>query len=289
MRIGLYNVDSKIPNLAIMKLSAFHKAQGDHVVWYSPLFHNEYDKIYASKVFTFSDNGYLKNNMIIGGSGIDLHSLLPEEIEHIYPDYSLYPECDYSMGFLTRGCIRDCKFCIVPRKEGNIRKNADLEEFCKDQEKVLLLDNNFLAYSYHLTELEKLIASGKRIDFNQGLDIRLVNKGNAKLLRQLKRWKGLRYRFALDDHNLISLVSKKLGILNNAGITNGSMMFYVLIGFNSTKEDDLKRINFLKEKGCAIYAMPYKKTEYNNKFARWVNRYFYKYETFTDYLRGVRA
>jgi len=289
MKIGLYNVDSKIPNLVLMKLSAFHKAQNDSVEWYSPLFHDEYDKIYASKIFTFSDNGYLKKDMIIGGSGYNLNSKLPEEIEHMYPDYNLYPECDYSMGFITRGCIRNCEFCVVPEKEGNIRKNADLEEFCKDQEKVLLLDNNFLSYTDHLTELKRLIASGKRVDFNQGLDIRLITRENAQLLRQIKLWKGIRYRFALDDVHLIPLVADKLEILNAAGINNGSMMFYVLIGYNSTKEDDLKRIEFLKKKGCAIFVMPFRKTEYNHKFARWVNRYFYKYETFHNYLRGVRT
>jgi len=159
MKIGLYNVDSKIPNLALMKLSAFHKAQGNCVEWYSPLFHNEYDKIYASKVFTFSDNGYLKNDMIIGGSGWNLKCKLPEEIEHIYPDYSLYPKCDYSMGFLTRGCIRSCDYCIVPRKEGTIRKNADYFEFTKDQKRIMLLDNNILAYKGHLDEFKILIES----------------------------------------------------------------------------------------------------------------------------------
>ena len=148
MKIGLYDVDSKIPNLPLMKLSAWHKQKGDQVEKYSPLFHFSYDKIYASKVFFDSNKGYLRNDMIIGGSGYNLTLKLSHEIEHIYPDYDLY-NCKHAMGFITRGCIRKCGFCIVPRKEGYIRKNADLSEFCKEQEKVMLLDNNILAYENH--------------------------------------------------------------------------------------------------------------------------------------------
>ena len=286
MRIALYDVDSKIPNLALMKLSAFHKELGDNVEWYSPLCHQEYDKIYASKIFTDSKKEYLRKDMIIGGSGIDLHSKLSYKIEHIYPDYSLYPKCDYSIGFITRGCIRNCPFCIVPKKEGLIRKNADIEEFCKDQERILLLDNNILALPSHIKELERLKNSGKRIDFNQGLDIRLITKKNAIILKQIKRWPGLRYRFALDDPAIIPIVERKTQLLNSLGIGNKTMQFYVLIGFNTTLEDDMNRINYLKSKGCAIFVMPYNKlNEYQKKFTRWVNRYFYKYQSFNDYLR----
>lgn len=288
VKIALYDIDSKIPNLALMKLSAWHKKRGDSVKWYSPLFHNTYDKIYGSKVFTFSDAGYISKDMEMGGSGWDLKKELPYNIEHIYPDYTLYPDCNYALGFLTRGCLRNCAFCIVPKKEGKIRKHAKLEEFCKDQEKVMLLDNNILAYKDHLLELKKLRDSEKQIDFNQGLDIRLITRKNAKLLRELKRWEGLRYRFALDDPALIPIVEKKLKILNNAGISNGIMIFYVLIGFNTTKEEDMKRIKFLHSKGCAIYIMPYKSSNYVRKLKRWVNRYFYKYITFQQYLEGVR-
>ena len=201
MKIGLYDVDSKIPNLALMKLSAWHKQQGDYVEFYSPLF--QYDRIYASKVFTFSDNGYLKNSMIKGGSGYNLTKKLPHYIEHLYPDYELY-KCEYAIGFITRGCIRNCPFCIVPKKEGKIRYNAPLEEFCKDQKEVMLLDNNILAYEHHLEELTILRDSKKKIDFNQGLDIRLITKENAKILREIKIWKQI--RFALDDPKLIPLV-----------------------------------------------------------------------------------
>jgi radical SAM superfamily enzyme YgiQ (UPF0313 family) len=292
MKIGIYDVDSKIPNLALMKLSAYHKKKNDDVELYSPLFHDTYDKIYASKVFNFSDRAYLRSDMIIGGSGYNLKAKLPEQIEHIYPDYTLYPECDYSIGFITRGCIRNCEFCIVPKKEGKIRKSADLEEFTKDQERVMLLDNNLLAYENHIKELEKLRDSRKKIDFNQGLDIRLITEENAKILREIKIWKQI--RFSLDHPKTISIVKKKMEILEKVGFSLGTFFFYVLIGFNTTMEQDLERVKFLRENyKCTIYIMPYnranKHNDYVKDFKRWVNGYFYKYESFKDYQNGVRT
>jgi len=283
MRIGLYDVDSKIPNLALMKLSAWHKQKGDHVEFYSPLFHSGYDKIYASKVFKFSDNGYIRDNMCVGGSGVDLQKELPYEIEHMYPDYELY-NCDYAMGFLTRGCIRKCPFCIVPQKEGLIRFNARYWEFTEDQEKILLLDNNILALKNHASLLKDLIASEKKVDFNQGLDIRLITPKNAELLHKIKRWEGKRFRFALDDVGLIPIVKEKLTILNEVGIKNSQTQFYVLIGFNSTPKEDLERIEFLHSKKCDIFVMPYDKSNtYQKRFARWVNRRLYRYQSFEEY------
>jgi len=286
MKIGLYDVDSKIPNLPLMKLSAWHKQKGDQVEKYSPLFHFSYDKIYASKVFFDSNKGYLRNDMIIGGSGYNLTLKLSHEIEHIYPDYDLY-NCKHAMGFITRGCIRKCGFCIVPRKEGYIRKNADLSEFCKEQEKVMLLDNNILAYENHMEELIKLQDSNKKIDFNQGLDIRLINEENANILRKIKIWKSI--RFALDDPKLIPIVEKKFVLLKNLGFSTSTFFFYVLIGYNTTEKEDFERVEFLKQYKCSIFIMPYKKTFYTQKFARWVNRMFYKYETFQEYLQGKRT
>ena len=284
LKIGLYDIDSRIPNLALMKLSTYHKKLGDFVEWYSPLFHATYDKIYGSKVFNFSDKGYIREDMEIGGSGFDLHKELPHEIEHTYPDYSLYPKCDYALGFITRGCIRNCKFCIVPQKEGWIKKNADLEEFCQDQSKVMLLDNNILALEDHVEELDRLRKSKKKIDFNQGLDIRLINHENASILKEIKRWKGLRLRFAFDNIKLKDIIEEKLNIFQDIGISQGTIQFYVLIGYNSTRREDLIRINFLKKNHIDAFAMPYKNMDpYQKQFARWVNRHYFKYQTFQSY------
>jgi len=286
MRVALYDIDSKIPNLALMKLSAFHKAKGDRVEWYSPLLHTDYDIIYGSMIFTFSDPGYIRKEIIMGGSGIDLHKELPPEIEHCYPDYDLYGT-DYAMGFITRGCSRECPWCIVPQKEGTIRKHAEVTEFTKDQRRIMLLDNNFLAYHDHLKELNLLVEFGRCVDFNQGLDIRLINEANATLLSKLKRWKGYRLRFSLDENSLIPIVDKKLKLLNAAGIKNSQTQFYMLVGFNTTYEEDLARVHFLYSRGCAIFVMPYNKFQmYDKTFARWVNRYFYKYIPYYTYLGG---
>lgn len=185
----------------------------------------------------------------------------------------------------SKGCIRDCPFCIVPEMEGMVYKFADLEEFCRDQEKVRLLDNNILGYKDHINELKKLRDSEKRIDFNQGLDIRLITPENAKLLYEIKRWKGLRLRFAFDDPSLKKIIQYKLKILNDVGISNGTIQFYVLIGFNTTHYENLRRILFLKNRRIDAFVMPYDKLDpYQRNFARWVNRYYYKYQTWEEYL-----
>lgn len=283
--IGLFDVDSKIPNLALMKISAFYRSKGYKTEFYSPLFHENYSMIFASKIFKYSHfhDNFIRSGMIKGGPGFHIKKKLPEEIDHVYPDYSLY-NMDYAMGYITKGCIRKCEFCIIPSLEGNIYKFSDLDEFCREQKRVMLLDNNILAYKNHLEELRKLINSGKKIDFNQGLDIRLVNKKNAELLSKIPKWTGLRLRFAFDDPNLKEIILKKLKILNNVGIKNGSIQFYVLIGFNTTHQENLMRINFLKDRRIAVFVMPFNKLDpYQKHFTRWVNRYFFKYENWSKY------
>lgn len=273
LNIALRDVDSHdgFPNLPLMKLSAFHKQQGDHVFWYSPLLHHSYDKIYASKIFSFSKDPFLRKDMIIGGSGYDLDKDLPDEIEHTYPDYDLYG-IDWALGFRIKGCIRKCSYCIVPRKEGMIKFHAPLEEFCKDQEKVMFLDNNFLAYKKHMELLD--LPREKRYQWNQGLDIRLINDENAEALSKLKKWKGLDRRFAFDDINLEAIIRKKVQILQKHGIKRSR--FYVLIGYNSSPEEDLKRIFILEELKQRIFVMPFNKFDpYQRAFARWVNRFKY--------------
>ena len=137
MKIGLCQVDGKMPNLALMKLSAWHKAEGDEVSWFSPL--EAFDRVYAAKVFDFSpDNAYLPPSAIKGGTGYNLTTNLPAEVEAEFPDYGLYPACDYALGFTTRGCIRNCSFCVVPRKEGRLRVVGDLHDFWCGQRKAVL-------------------------------------------------------------------------------------------------------------------------------------------------------
>jgi hypothetical protein len=209
--IGLYNVDSVIPNLALMKISAYHKAQGDEVKWYLPLEH--YNKVYASRIFTDSDFSPT-NGMEIGGSGYDKAKRLPQEIDDIKPDYSIYPNCDYSIGFTTRGCIRKCEFCFVPEMEGKIYEYRKVEDIWRGKGDLVILDNNILAMPNKFVEVLEFCKSKKiHVDFNQGLDCRLVKDEIIKLLIKYKKYIQPEVRFAfdsLDYYSAVENVCKKL-------------------------------------------------------------------------------
>ncbi len=198
MRIGLIDVDGhNFPNLPLMKLSAWHKQQGDTVGWYDPLtaWINPPDKVYMSKVFTFTpdyQHPVCAGEVIKGGTGYNYPSggdPLPPEIEHIYPDYSLYPDLckDTAYGFLTRGCPRGCDFCIVGKKEGKCSvKVADLSEFWNGQKNIILLDPNMFACRDWKELSQQLIDSGAWVDFSQGCDIRIMTEEKAEYIRQMK-------------------------------------------------------------------------------------------------------
>lgn len=171
MNIGILAVDSTFPNLALMKISAYHKKQGDSVEWYNPF--NYYDKLYIAKVFSFTEDylQYITNADCVekGGTGYDISKTLPTEIDRMQPDYSIYPQIDSktAYGFLTRGCPNKCKWCIVPKKEGNIAPYMDVEEIAIDGRKnIILMDNNVLASDYGLEQIEKIVKLKLRVDFN---------------------------------------------------------------------------------------------------------------------------
>ncbi|MCC8174457.1 MAG: radical SAM protein, partial [Odoribacter sp.] len=191
MKIGLIDVDGHhFPNLALMKLSNYHKQNGDDVEWYNGL--EWYDRVYMSKVFSFTADDYRviqADEVVKGGTGYYNYDEL--FCDSYQPDYTLYPKSKWydtttSYGFLTRGCIRKCEFCIVPKKEGNLRPYMDIEEVIQHHKKAILLDNNVLASTYGLEQIEKIIKLGIRVDFNQGLDCRLVTNDIAKLLSKVK-------------------------------------------------------------------------------------------------------
>lgn len=270
MKISVCDVDSKIPNLALTKVSAHHKACGDTVEWFSPFY--KYDIVYASKVFKFTpDNPYLPVDTIKGGTGYGLTTKLPDEIESMCPDYSLYPNMDYAMGFTMRGCIRKCPFCVVPAKEGKPNIVGDIYDFWRGQRKLLLLDNNLTALPEHFelicTQLTKEKVS---VDFNQGLDIRLITPEMAQLLSKVRLWKQI--HFAFDDLKYEKAVCDGIKILTKNGVAKHKLMFYVLIGFNTTPEEDLYRVELLRGLGVDPFVMPYDKSDrYQKRFARWVN------------------
>ena len=278
MKIALVDVDGhNFPNLALMKLAAWHKAGGDSVAWYDPLFSRP-DRIYASKVFTFTpdfqDYAAGDPEPIRGGTGYDPNVKLPDEVEQMIPDYSLYSDFSAALGFLTRGCIRNCPWCIVPKKEGLLREVDDIERVAAGRKDVVLLDNNFLAADEEFVreQLEKAARLKIRIDFNQGLDARLVTPENAKLL-SARRW--IRFiRFSCDTVAMIEAVRRAVSLLRESGCKH-EIFCYMLVKEIADAEMRLRALVDLK---VTPFAQPYRDftgdstpTEEQRRFASFVN------------------
>ncbi len=289
-KILLLDLDGKNPNLALMKISAHHKAKGNSVFLNFSM--GDYDEICASCVFPKNYkniNNYAYSNIQTGGSGIDINKKLPDEIEFIKPDYSLY-NIDYGVGFLSRGCVRKCPWCIVPQKEGKLKEWQDPEEFVNEKSnKIVLYDNNFLALPNHNKWLQKMVDKKWRIDINQGMDIRLIDEENAGLLKKMKRWKPL--RFAWDSMDYEKDVRRGIEILKKAGINNSQ--FYLLSGFNTTLEEDKYRFEVLRGLGVSPFVMTYdfkKQPKIIQEFGRWGTMpYFWRncpFDSFLKYRQG---
>lgn len=257
MKIGILDVDSKCPNLALMKINSYHKALGDDVEWYNSLY--SYDKVYASKVFSFTpDYGYYirADQVEKGGTGYDVYKVLPDAIDRIVPDYDLYNvDPNLAYGFLTRGCPNKCKWCIVPVKEGNIAPYMDIEEVAVGRKHVILMDNNILASDYGLQQIEKIISMGIRVDFNQGLDARLVTDDVARMLARVKWIK--RIRFGCDTPRQIIECERATSLIDKYGY-KGEYFFYCIL-LHDFKES-FERVNHWKKKGGRFlpHCQPYR-------------------------------
>lgn len=295
MLIGLHDSDktrkSKFPNLALMKISAYHKSLGDTVEWWDP--DKQYDKVYSSKVFTFTpEEPRLPPDTIRGGTGYGLYTNLPDEIDNLFPDYSIYPDCDYAIGFLTRGCIRACPWCVVPKKEGKIHPYRTWREIKRpDSKKIVFMDNNVLACEYGIEQLRDMVGENVRIDFNQGLDARLITPEIAELLGSLK-WIEF-VRLACDTDAMLPIVLDRIALLGKYGLKPWRMFIYVLVQDLKSAE---RRVIALREVGASPFAQPYRDftnntppTQEAKRFARWVNRkeIFKKVPTFADYNASI--
>lgn len=270
MNIGLIDVDNynkqpKFPNIALMKISAWHKAQGHNVDWWFGF--NHYDRVYMSKVF---DDTYTQDipfcinadEVIKGGTGYGMDNVLPDEIEHIYPDYSIYPDLtkDTAYGFLTRGCQRGCHFCIVAEKEGRKSvKVADLSEWWNGQKNIVLCDPNLLAYKGHMELLQQLIDSKAWVDINQGIDCRLLTEENIGAINKLKLKE---IHFAWDYMHEEKRVLRGLELYAKMAARKPHGQFgtvYCLTNYDTTMEENLYRIYKLRDMGYDPYVMIYDK------------------------------
>ena len=282
LKIGLLDIDGhNFPNFALMKIASYHKNKGDSVTWYDT-FQGKFDIVYKSKVFTFTpDYGYFINSdkVISGGTGYDVSAKLSEEIDRCFPDYSIYPTSDWydgktAYGFLTRGCIRNCSWCVVPKKEGAIRPYADIEGVLQDKKRAVLMDNNVLACDYGIKQIEKIVNLGCRVDFNQGLDCRLVTDDIAHLLSRVKWIECI--RFSCDTIENLEPLLKTIERINKHGIKNWRIFVYLLV--RDVREAN-KIADVLKKIGVSPYAQPYR--DFENKviptveqkeFANYVNK-----------------
>lgn len=295
MKVLLIDADGKLPNIALHKLAIWHENQGDEVIWNMPLFLDQADKVYISTIFTWTRPKVenlvgLRPDAVVGGTGtwgwfIDPPPKLqlPAEVEAV--------KARINYGFTTRGCIRHCPFCLVPLIEGPIYAVGDIYEIWDGKAKTLtLFDNNILALPEHFEKIvAQLVAERLKVDFNQGLDIRLINDGTIALLLKLKM---RRLRFAFDNPNMAAMIEEKVALIRQAGL-NKDPFFYVLVGFDTTIEEDLERLNLLRRLKCRAYVMRYEtvrgKREYI-RLAEWVNQHwtFAKYG-FEEFCQAYEA
>lgn len=287
-RIGLIDVDGgKFPNLALMKLSAYHKSQGDEVEWVEPMYW-DYDRVYQSKIFTFSKDieRTFPCEVVRGGTGYDLHAVLPSEIDRLQPDYSIYSQVDKrtAYGFLTRGCPNKCVWCIVPLKEGNVHPYMDIDEITLGGQRpnVCLMDNNILACDYGIEQLVKIADKGYRIDLNQGNSARLVTEDVAELFARI-RWIGSMIRFAADTPRQLAEVDAAMARIDKhreaLGKKPAQYLVYTMIGGDINECYD-RLMYFRGNKRMRIVAQPFR--DFNNPkqiipqwqkdMAHWANR-----------------
>ena len=299
MLIGLHDADKEhmrhksFPNYALMKISAWHKAQGDIVEWWNPL--KSCDWVYSSKVFDFTpDNPYLPENTIRGGTGyadVPIWQQLRPEADALFPDYSIYPACDYAVGYITRGCPNHCRWCMVPAKEGEIKPYRDWRQLVRpDSQKLVLMDNNILACDYGIEQLASLIGSGYAIDLNQGMDARLLDRHIAGILSKLK-W--LKYiRFSCDQISQIEAIINAVDLLRKQGVKPYRVFVYLLV----TKDlnNAAYRVEQLKKLGgITIYAQAERNSRLgivpNREQLEFAQRYIYggswRQETWLEYCQ----
>ena len=301
MQIGLHDAEMEhikgkiFPNYALMKISAWHKAQGDNVEWWNPL--KRYNHIFSSKVFDFTpENPYLPGNTIRGGTGyadVPLEQTLSPLIDEMFPDYSIYPACDYAIGYITRGCPNNCRWCVVPSKEGEIKPYRSWRQLIRpDSKKLVLMDNNILASDFGIAQLEELTRQNYAIDLNQGMDARLVDDRVAKILAGLKWIKYI--RFSCDQQAQIEPIMRTAELMGKYGVKPYRLFIYLLV--TADIEDAARRVEALKRLGnITIYAQAERNERQgivpNKMQLEFAQRYVYsgryRQESWAEYLERM--
>ncbi len=277
MKIGLVHIDGPYPNLALMKIYNYYKGKDDDVAFFNSFF--DYDKIYVSKIFKSSqDCPYIHQDSIKGGTGYDISVRLPDKINNSQPDYSLYPNCEFSIQRHSIGCLRKCSFCVVPKAEGDISVTSPMNlnpngKWIED------ITNNILAQDNWEESLKYYINASQPVNFH-GIDARLINDEKAHFLSKIKLHKQIKIAWDHPKEN----IDQYLKILTKY-IKPYKIMCYVLIGYNSTPAEDMYRIEKLREASISPFVMPYNKTDnYQRKLARWVNhKAIFKTVKWADY------
>ena len=293
MKIGLIAEDSKLPNYALMKIYAYHKSQGDEVDFALPF--EYYDIIYRSKIFNFSqpDNGvYFSQLTIKGGTGYDIASKLPDYIDNLNPDYSLYPNYNkrFSLGFLTRGCPNKCKWCVVPTKEGAVTPYRDIDDITENGRRpyAILMDNNILASDYGLQQIKKIVDKGYHVDFNQALDARLITPEIANMLASAK-WIGSIIRLGCDTHKQIEDCERAMNLIIK-DYPGAQFLMYTML--SDDINESYERLSYFRNnKKVRIVAQPFRNPysintipQWQKDMARWaMRREYYKSSDFKEF------
>ena len=282
MKVGIFNIEPKIHNTAYMQISAYYKATGSMIEWYNP--NNDYDKIYASSLFSFTDKSVLPKETICGGSGFDLHSKLPQNIEDAQFDYSIYPSCETSYLWFSKGCNKKCPFCVVPQKEGNIH-NISPRNLNPNGLHLSIMDNSFFANPNWREAIKYILCTRQKVKAFYGIDVFDLNEETISALLALKY---VRQQNAIKiawDNPRTDLEPKLKEIVRL--IRPYRLMAYVLIGYWSTEEEDLYRVKTLSKYGIDPFVMPYDRNDlYQRNLARWCNhKAIFKSVAWKDYRR----
>lgn len=284
MKVRLLARDSKMTNIAIMKCSTYWKRQGADVGWYDPMFDTDCDILYDSQLFDFTEPYpyYPSCEVYKGGTGVDVSLKLPKEIDNILElDYSLYPNCEYSMQFYSRGCIRNCPFCLVREKEGYIHSTTPMK-LNPNGRHIEVLDNNFFASPKWREAVADILRIGQPVNLH-GVDIRIMDEEQAEALNSMKMCGQIHIAWDMPNTNILPKIKSMLKFIKPY-----KLMCYVLIGYNTTPEYDLYRVNELKNIGVDPFVMAYNKADpYQNSFARWVNmKAIFKSVSWDEYKRA---